>query len=51
MDPWRRKPACRLSCEIPQAGDKVRTHVGEFEVLAMDGYGIDTLAVRLDRPA
>jgi CBS domain containing-hemolysin-like protein len=33
--------------EIPSAGDRVRTPVGEFEVLRMDGYGIDTLHVRL----
>jgi CBS domain containing-hemolysin-like protein len=36
--------------EIPQAGDRVRTGVGEFEVLAMDGYGIDTLVVHLHPP-
>jgi CBS domain containing-hemolysin-like protein len=33
--------------EIPSPGDRVRTDVGEFEVLAMDGYGIEALRVRL----
>lgn len=33
--------------EIPEAGDRVHTDVGEFEVLAMDGYAIDSLIVRV----
>ena len=33
--------------EIPSAGDRVRTPVGEFEVLTMDGYGIDTLRFKV----
>jgi len=32
--------------EIPSPGDRVRTEIGEFEVLAMDGYAIDSLRVR-----
>lgn len=36
--------------EIPKAGDRVRTGVGEFEVLSMDGYGIDAVVVRLHPP-
>jgi CBS domain containing-hemolysin-like protein len=34
--------------EIPTAGDLVDTGVGEFEVLAMDGYAIDVLRVRVN---
>ncbi len=34
--------------EIPSVGDHVRTEIGEFEVLAMDGYAIDALRVDLD---
>jgi CBS domain containing-hemolysin-like protein len=33
--------------EIPTTGDRVRTPVGEFEVLAMDGYAIDALRIRI----
>ncbi len=33
--------------EIPQAGARVRTDIGEFEVVELDGYAIDTLRVRL----
>ncbi|MGB0112802.1 MAG: hemolysin family protein [Ilumatobacteraceae bacterium] len=33
--------------EIPSAGDRVQTTVGEFEVVSMDGYAIDALRVRL----
>jgi CBS domain containing-hemolysin-like protein len=33
--------------EIPSAGDAVTTPVGEFTVLAMDGYAIDRLRVVL----
>jgi CBS domain containing-hemolysin-like protein len=33
--------------EIPSVGDRVLTEVGEFEVLSMDGYAIDTLRVRV----
>ena len=33
--------------EIPSPGDRVRTDIGEFEVLSMDGYGIESLRVRL----
>ncbi len=33
--------------EIPSVGDHVRTEIGEFEVLAMDGYAIDALRVHL----
>ena len=29
--------------EIPSVGDRIRTDVGEFEVLSMDGYAIDAL--------
>jgi CBS domain containing-hemolysin-like protein len=31
--------------EIPSVGDRVRTEVGEFEVLSMDGFAIDTLKI------
>jgi CBS domain containing-hemolysin-like protein len=33
--------------EIPGVGDRVRTDVGEFEVLAMDGFAIDRVRVRV----
>jgi putative hemolysin len=33
--------------EIPTPGDRVRTDLGEFEVVEMDGYAIETLHVRL----
>jgi CBS domain containing-hemolysin-like protein len=33
--------------EIPSVGDRVQTDVGEFEVLAMDGFAIDRLRVRV----
>lgn len=33
--------------EIPTQGERVRTEHGEFEVVAMDGYAIETLIVRL----
>jgi CBS domain containing-hemolysin-like protein len=33
--------------EIPSVGDRVRTGIGEFEVLAMDGYAIDSLRIRI----
>ncbi len=33
--------------EIPSEGDRVRTDVGEFEVVEMDGYAIETLRIRL----
>lgn len=36
--------------EIPTAGDRVKTEVGAFEVLAMDGYAIDSLHIRLAVP-
>lgn len=32
---------------IPAVGDRVSTAVGEFEVLAMDGFAIDSLRVRI----
>lgn len=32
--------------EIPSVGDRVRTEIGEFEVVAMDGYAIDSLRIR-----
>ena len=31
--------------EIPSQGDRVKTAIGEFEVLTMDGYAIDSLRV------
>jgi len=34
--------------EIPSAGDVIDTSVGEFEVLAMDGYAIDSLRIRVN---
>ncbi len=33
--------------EIPSAGDLVRTPIGEFEVVKMDGYAIDALRIRM----
>lgn len=33
--------------EIPTEGDRVQTDVGEFEVVAMDGYAIDALRIRV----
>jgi len=33
--------------EIPEVGDVISTEVGDFEVLAKDGYAIDSLHVRL----
>ncbi len=33
--------------EIPAAGDRIRTDIGEFEVLSMDGYAIDALRIRM----
>ncbi len=33
--------------EIPAQGEHVHTDLGEFEVVAMDGYAIETLHVRL----
>ncbi len=33
--------------EIPSVGDRVRTEIGEFEVVAMDGYAIDSLRIRI----
>ncbi len=33
--------------EIPGVGDRVEPEIGEFEVLAMDAYAIDTLRVRI----
>jgi CBS domain containing-hemolysin-like protein len=33
--------------EIPAVGDRVDTEVGQFEVLSMDAYAIDSLRVRL----
>ena len=37
--------------EIPSAGDRVDTDLGEFEVVLMDGYAIETLHVRLHHVA
>ena len=34
--------------EIPAAGDRVATELGEFEVLGMDGYAIDSLRIRVN---
>ncbi|NND76463.1 MAG: HlyC/CorC family transporter [Ilumatobacter sp.] len=34
--------------EIPAAGDSVRTDLGEFTVLEMDGYAIASLRIRFD---
>ena len=33
--------------EIPTAGDRISTDIGEFEVLSMDGYAIDALKIRV----
>jgi CBS domain containing-hemolysin-like protein len=33
--------------EIPSEGDRVRTDIGEFEVLEMDGYAIESVRVLL----
>lgn len=33
--------------EIPSAGDRVDTEIGEFEVVAMDGYAIEALLIRV----
>jgi CBS domain containing-hemolysin-like protein len=33
--------------EIPDPGDRLRTEIGEFEVVTMDGYAIDTVRVRV----
>jgi CBS domain containing-hemolysin-like protein len=33
--------------EIPDVGDVIETEIGAFEVLARDGYAIDSLSVRL----
>jgi CBS domain containing-hemolysin-like protein len=33
--------------EIPGQGARLRTHLGEFEVVEVDGYAIETLHVRL----
>lgn len=37
--------------EIPAEGERVHTELGEFEVVAMDGYAIETMHVRLNRAA
>lgn len=37
--------------EIPAEGELVHTELGEFEVVAMDGYAIETMHVRLNRSA
>ena len=37
--------------EIPAEGERVHTELGEFEVVAMDGYAIETIHVRLNRSA
>jgi CBS domain containing-hemolysin-like protein len=37
--------------EIPAPGDRVQTELGEFEVIEMDGYAIESLHVRLDDAA
>jgi len=34
--------------EIPSVGDRIGTDIGEFEVLAMDGFAIDALRVRIN---
>ena len=33
--------------EIPSAGDRVDTEIGEFEVVSMDGYAIEALLLRV----
>ncbi len=37
--------------EIPAVGDRVDTGIGQFEVLSMDAYAIDSLRVRLSADA
>jgi CBS domain containing-hemolysin-like protein len=37
--------------EIPAPGDRVRTDLGEFEVIEMDGFAIESLHVQLDDAA
>ncbi len=37
--------------EIPAVGDRVHTEIGQFEVLSMDAYAIDSLRVRLSADA
>ena len=37
--------------EIPAVGDRVDTEVGQFEVLSMDAYAIDSLRVRISAAA
>jgi CBS domain containing-hemolysin-like protein len=37
--------------EIPAVGDRVDTDIGQFEVLTMDAYAIDSLRVRLTTDA
>jgi len=37
--------------EIPAVGDRVETEFGQFEVLSMDAYAIDSLRVRLTADA
>jgi CBS domain containing-hemolysin-like protein len=37
--------------EIPEAGDRVVTDIGEFEVLAMNGFAIESLRVKVTHPA
>ena len=37
--------------EIPTEGDRIDTELGEFEVVQMDGYAIETLHVRVPRVA
>ena len=34
--------------EIPAAGDSVRTALGDFTVIEMDGYAIATLRIKLN---
>ena len=34
--------------EIPAAGDSVRTALGDFAVIEMDGYAIATLRIKLN---
>ena len=36
--------------EIPAAGDRVETDLGEFEVLSMDAFAIDRLRIRITAP-
>jgi CBS domain containing-hemolysin-like protein len=35
--------------EIPAEGERIHTELGEFEVIEMDGYAIETLHVRLEQ--